>query len=60
MEKAYQDRKAELEMLTKENEALKQRVKLLEEGETHDLTQKVGLKVDTESVTNKQVQGEAK
>ncbi|KAL7643663.1 UNVERIFIED_CONTAM: hypothetical protein RMT77_005646 [Armadillidium vulgare] len=53
LEKAYNERKASYDKLSEENEALKKRVQLLEEGVTSDLTEKVGMKVETEEVNSK-------
>ncbi|XP_068251184.1 mitotic spindle assembly checkpoint protein MAD1-like [Palaemon carinicauda] len=52
---AIESRETQLETLQKENEALRERVRLLEEGEQHDLTQKVGMKVATEGHSSKEV-----
>lgn len=57
LEKAYNERKASYDKLSEENEALKKRVQLLEEGVTSDLTEKVGMKVETEEVNSKFVKG---
>ena len=53
--RALENRKTEIEKLQKENEALQERVRLLEQGETEDLTQRVGVKVTSES--HKEVMG---
>ncbi|XP_064080559.1 mitotic spindle assembly checkpoint protein MAD1-like [Macrobrachium nipponense] len=52
---AIENRETQLEMLEKENESLRERVRLLEEGEQHNLTQKVGMKVATEGHSSKEV-----
>ncbi len=49
-------RKKQVQSLTEENDALKARVKLLEEGQTKDLTLLVGHKVE-EGASSKEVQG---
>lgn len=54
--KALENRKTEMEKLQKENEALQERIRLLEKGETEDLTQRVGVKVAAES--QKEILGE--
>lgn len=54
--RALENRKTEIEKLQKENEALQERVRLLEQGETEDLTQRVGVKVASES--HKEIMGE--
>ncbi|KAK7080660.1 Mitotic spindle assembly checkpoint protein MAD1 [Halocaridina rubra] len=52
---AVEKRENDLETLQKENNALRERVKLLEEGEQSDLTLKVGMKVATEGNSNKDI-----
>lgn len=47
--RALENRKTEIEKLQKENEALQERIRLLEQGETEDLTQRVGVRVAAES-----------
>ena len=52
-----ESRQQEVKRLTDENQALKTRVKLLEEGQTKDLTILVGQKVE-EGASSEEVRGE--
>lgn len=54
---ASSSRSADMAQLQEENEALKTRVKLLEEGQTKDLTLLVGQKVE-EGTSSQEVQSE--
>lgn len=55
--KAVENRATEIERLQTENDALRERVRLLEEGEMHDITQKVGMKVNTDGPSPKEITG---
>ena len=57
MSQAVEERDRDWEELQKENDALKARVQLLEEGQTQDLTMMVGRKVD-ETASSQEVRGE--
>lgn len=52
-----ENRATEIERLQTENDALRERVRLLEEGEMHDITQKVGMKVNTDGPSSKEITG---
>ncbi|XP_076066370.1 mitotic spindle assembly checkpoint protein MAD1-like isoform X7 [Oratosquilla oratoria] len=56
LSKAIDNRRSENERLLEENNALRERVRLLEEGDKLNLTQRVGVKVEGDAMTSKEVQ----
>lgn len=57
LSRAIENRETELERLREENNELHERIKLLEAGETHNLTQQVDLNLAQSSQPNKQIAG---